>query len=191
MKKNLLYPILCLIIFSGLFSSCLNSIDDLYDQYNENFAKSTMLEELLKQQQQEQEKEEEETQKKPGDIDFDESDMLFEEYYVYDDGTLNLAAPPDCYNYQWTVQDPVNGYKNVTIYKFWDGTMNVDVYTKREFIIYVPDSGLESGKTYQLTLTVEDKAGNKYSDVCGIIVYNHVIYKKSDGTTVITTRDSG
>lgn len=190
MKKNLLYPILCLIIFSGLFSSCLNSIDDLYDQYNENFTKNMLLEQYLSQKQTEEEEIEDKILT-PNDEGFDESDMLFEEYYVYDDGTLNLAAPPDCYNYQWTVQDPVNGYKNVTIYKFWDGTMNVDVYTKREFIIYVPDSGLESGKTYQLTLTVEDKAGNKYSDVCGIIVYNHVIYKKSDGTTVITTRDSG
>ena len=56
MKKSLLIRNLCLIISVCIFSSCLNSIDDLYDQYNENFAKSTLLEELLKQQQQEQEK---------------------------------------------------------------------------------------------------------------------------------------
>ena len=73
MKKNLLYPILCLIIFSGLFSSCLNSIDDLYDQYNENFTKNMLLEQYLSQKQTEEEEIEDKILT-PNDEGFDEEE---------------------------------------------------------------------------------------------------------------------
>ena len=96
MKKKLRIYFLCLILLLSGFSSCVNSLDDLCDQYNENYKKNTILE-YLSQMQSEQAKHEDETQKKPGDIDFNQDEMLFEEYFVYDDGTLNLAAPPDCY----------------------------------------------------------------------------------------------
>lgn len=170
MKKNLLYPILCLIIFSGLFSSCLNSIDDLYDQYNENFARNTLLEQLLSQQSEEVEDDNE--HKTPDDPDFNQNDMLFDEYFVCNDGTLNLAAPPNCYNYSWTLQDPSANWKEVSILKYWEGSGP----DQREFVIYIPDTGLEN-KTYQLTLEVYDRKGNVYRDVCGIIIYDHYNYK--------------
>ena len=187
MKKKLRIYFLCLILLLSGFSSCVNSLDDLCDQYNENYKKNTILE-YRSQMQSEQAEHEDETQKKPGDIDFNQDEMLFEEYFVYDDGTLNLAAPPDCYAYSWTVRDPSKGYAVVTIAKYWDGTTNASEYNEREFVIYIPDSGLEP-KTYQLTLTLRDREGNKYEDVCGLIVYEHYNYKRDDGTTIIDPRD--
>jgi len=171
MKKNLLYPILCLIIFSGLFSSCLNSIDDLYDQYNENFTKNMLLEQYLSQKQTEEEEIEDKILT-PNDEGFDERDLLYEEYFVYDDGTLNLAAPYDCYEYKWIVRDPASDYQEVPIVKFWENCS----YTTREFVIYLPTSGLKAGKTYQLTLSLKNKAGKVFSDSCGLIVYSHYNY---------------
>lgn len=170
MKKNLLYLFLCLIILNGLFSSCINSIDDLYDQYNENFAQNTLLEQYLSQQKTEEE--EEEKVLTPNDPDFDEDDLLYEEYFVYDDGTLNLAAPYDCYEYKWIVRDPSAEYSEVPIVKFWENCS----YTTREFVIYLPTSGLKAGKTYQLTLSLKNRAGEVFSDSCGLIVYSHYNY---------------
>lgn len=176
MKKNLLINIFCLIILSSLFSSCINSIDDLYDQYNENFAQNTILEQLMSQQQAVEADENE--QKTPEDPDFDETEMLFDEYFVYNDGTLNLAAPPNCYNYKWTLRDPSAGYKEVEILKYWEGSGP----DQRGFVIYIPDTGLES-RTYQLSLTVYDKEGNRYDDVCGIIIYDHYNYVSEDDSS--------
>ena len=109
--------------------------------------------------------------------------MLFDEYFVYNDGTLNLAAPPRCYNYKWVLRDPEKGYEEVKILKYWEGSGP----DQRLFVIYVPETGLES-KTYQLTLTVYNKEEKPFSDVCGIIIYDHYEYKKDDGSTVIIPR---
>ena len=172
MKKSLRIWMFCLMILVGAFSSCVYSLDTLSDQYNENFKKNTMLE-LLAQQMEQKQKEDVYPSPKPGDPDFDEDDMLFDEYFVYDDGTLNLSAPPSSYNYKWVVRDPELGYREVEILKFWEGSGK----NQREFVIYIPDSGLET-KTYQLSLTVYDVQGKEYSDVCGLIVYDHLNYKK-------------
>lgn len=176
MKKNLLYLFLCLIILNGLFSSCINSIDDLYDQYNENFAQNTLLEQYLSQQKTEEG--EENDQKTPYDPDFKQEDMLFDEYFVYNDGTLNLAAPPKCYNYKWILRDPAAGYKEVEILKYWEGSGP----DQRSFVIYIPDTGLES-RTYQLSLIVYDFDGNRYHDECGIIIYDHYNYVSEDDSS--------
>lgn len=177
MKKKLRYSILCLIILCGLFSSCVNSIDDLYDQYNENFAQKSLLEQYLSQQQTETVEEEDE-HKTPDDPDFDENDMLFDEYFVYEDGTLNLAAPHNCYNYSWTLRDPGLGYREVPILAYWEGSGP----DQREFVIYIPDTGLEA-KTYQLNLVVYDRNGKRYEDVCGIVIYPRYDYKREDDSS--------
>ncbi len=156
MKKKLLILNLCLIILCGYITSCLNSMDDLTGSYNKNFTVTAIEgEDVLK----------------PGDEGFDENTMLYDEYFVYNDGTLNLAAPKDCYNYTWILRDPEYDYSVVQIAKFWEGSGT----NTREFIIYIPESGLEA-KTYQLSLTLYDKEGNAYTDVCGLIVYNHYEY---------------
>lgn len=169
MKKSLRIWILCLIILIGAFSSCVNSLDTLYDQYNENFKKNTMLELLAQQMQQQAEEIKKEKVLTPNDEGFNELDLLYEEYFVYDDGTLNLAAPYDCYDYQWVLRDPANGYKEVKVQKFWEGSG----YDKREFIIYLPESGLQAEKTYQLTLSLRNKALKPFADSCQLHVYNH------------------
>ncbi len=105
----------------------------------------------------------------PGDDDFVESEMLFTEYYVSCDDTLNIAAPYNCSSYKWVVTDPEdNSGDELDIQMYED-------YTKvqREFVTYIPDSGLETGITYRLTLTVTDKDGNSYSDTCGLVIYKH------------------
>ena len=105
----------------------------------------------------------------PGDMDFDEKDMLMTEYYVSSDDTLNLFGPYNSNSYEWILTDPGNleDPEGEVEYELFGG------YTKyqREYVVYIPDSGLEIGKTYKLTLTVTDKEGVKYSDSCGLVIY--------------------
>ncbi|MBQ1949528.1 MAG: hypothetical protein II367_05170 [Treponema sp.] len=144
----------------------------MYDQYNENFAQKSLLEQYLSQQQTKEDQAKQESVLTPNDEGFDEEDLLYEEYFVYDDGTLNLAAPYDCYDYKWIVRDPSDGYSEVKILKFWDKCG----YDTREFIIYLPTSGLVGGKTYQLTLSLRNRDGKVFSDSCGLVVYDHYNY---------------
>lgn len=105
----------------------------------------------------------------PGDEDFDEKKMLMGEYYVGSDDTLNLFGPYNADSYEWVLTDPEDEEQQEVNVKLFGS------YTKyqREYVIYIPTSGLKIGKTYKLTLTVSDKEGVKYTDSCGLIIYQH------------------
>lgn len=108
----------------------------------------------------------------PGDEDFDQTTMLNDVYCVSSDETVNLAAPLKCNSYKWIVTDPENNNAEVTVLYF-DGLTECN---SRLFVAYIPESGLQEGKTYVLTLTVTDKGGTTYTDKCELVIYKHVIF---------------
>jgi hypothetical protein len=155
-------------IFLVALCSCGNSVQDMVDQYNEGF--TTAYTTVSNQ--------EEEEVLEPGDEGFVPSKMLMEEYFVWEDSTLTLSAPSGCVTVNWVITDPDDedsvvefypfGYENgVSKYKVWRGAL---------LQIYIPDSGLESNKVYEVTLTVTDKEGSEYKDVAAIVVYKHLYY---------------
>jgi len=110
----------------------------------------------------------------PGDDGFDEKDMLRDEYFMYEDATLILAGPPNnVVSYIWIVYDPDNDFKEIEI-----NTVNGKTDTK-DFVIYLPDSGLKVGHTYKLTLKIKDRWGVDYSDSCSLVVYKHYIFNNT------------
>ncbi len=140
------------ILLFSLFSC--SDMEDMIEDYNSDFSSSgaTVVTDLEGPQ--------------PDDPDFNKDDMLYSEYFVYDDGTLTLAAPSRCLTYEWVLTDPVT--EEVIDVTTLDGTL-----LERYFRIYVPNSGLESDKTYKLTLTVMGYKGGVYTDSCGLIIYKH------------------
>lgn len=147
MKKLCLFLFTCLLLLAG----CTNNIQTMLDDYNENFAIVNTAALPL-----------------PGDENFDESQMLMTEYYVALDDTLTLSAPFNCSSYDWVVTDPQdnNNVVDIVMYGEYNGF-------QREFVTYIPESGLKVGRTYRLTLTVTDADGNLYKDTCGLVIYKH------------------
>jgi len=116
----------------------------------------------------------------PTDKGFDQHLMLYEEYFVYDDATLVISAPDNCSFYTWTFTDPDKEYEEVVV-NFRDITGPVMIktsgttYDRKVMAVYVPESNLEIGKTYKLTLTIVDTGGNTFTDSCGVIIYKRYI----------------
>lgn len=142
-----------LLLLILLITGCKSGMDSMLEDYNGNF---TVDYDVMNQF------------PSPGDPDFDEKQMLWETYCVGSHETVNLAGPYKCDSYNWVVTDPLND-EEVTV-KYFDGTY---ICNQRQFVTYIPESGLEIGKTYRLTLTVSDKDGNLYSDVCELVIYQH------------------
>ena len=104
----------------------------------------------------------------PGDQGFDQKTLLASEYTVFDIATLNLNAPESCKSFSWIITDPSAEYPKLPVeIKFYDGTKASERKT-RDFVVYMPESGLEIGHTYYLTLTVTGKDGRVYSDLAQI-----------------------
>lgn len=145
---------LCLVLITSLLilAGCSNNVQTMLDDYNSSFAPSYEFKEPC-----------------PGDVDFKAENMLMGEYYVSSDDTLNLFGPYNADSYEWICTDPDDESGTEVSVRLFKG------YTKfqREYIVYIPNSGLKAGKTYKLTLTVTDKEGVKYTDSCGLIIYQH------------------
>lgn len=130
------------------------------DDYNGNFGKPALTAVEI-------------AQLGPDDPGFDERMMLFDDYFVSHDDTLTLAAPYNCSSYLWVITDPeaedadapvpVQTYGNFTDYQ-------------REYVLYIPESGLETGKTYKLTLTVKNKGGKIFHDDCCLVIYREYYF---------------
>lgn len=152
MKKILHFLTLCLIIFLGFFAGCYNGSDSLYESYNKQFtvAEKTVSQEDLV----------------PGDDGFDETLMLRQNYFVYSDATLSLAAPYGCDKYEWSVVDLSTGLELDVV------TYGNSSRTSRKFVTYVPDSPWVIGTTYKLTLKVK-KEDVEYTDSCEVVIYKH------------------
>lgn len=151
MKKLCLFLFTCLLLLAG----CTNNIQTMLDDYNENFAVIRPSPLPI-----------------PGDDDFDEREMLMAAYYVSSNDTFNVCAPYDCSSYTWIVSDPENDDEEIDITMFIGYSR-----FQREFVTYIPDSGLEEGKTYKLTLIVTDREGNEYFDISSLVIYHYYLFE--------------
>ena len=152
-----------MLTLSSLLCACSNTIDSMIEDYNGHFVVETA---------------DEVHALGPGDEGWTPSMMLYDEYFLYDDGMLILAAPEGSTNITWTFTDPNDKYNvvNVVIRAGIDSNGNIVYYRGTEYhgetlIMYVPETGLEASKTYQLQLTIKDKGGSEYTDKCGIVIY--------------------
>jgi len=145
-------PLLILLL---LLVGCKYNIDSMLGDYNSQFQIENPTSE---------------SSPSPGDTDFDESLMLFDTYCIGSNETVNLAAPYRCDSYSWVVTDPIEGEDYEVPVKYFDGSTECH---QRLFVAYIPDSGLKAGRTYKLTLTVTDKEGNAYKDICELVIYQH------------------
>ncbi len=139
------------IVITVLLMSCSHSLDDMVENYNGAFSS--------------EEEEETEEEKK---ADFAESDMLYEKYFVADNETLNLSAPSGCSECSWTLTDPTDSSKGENFATLFEGS-GIG-YSEKRFVLYVPNSNLETGKTYKLVLSVSLN-GNTYTDTCAVVIY--------------------
>ena len=106
----------------------------------------------------------------PGDEGFSQKNLLFDSYTVYDVGTLNLAAPESCKTYEWVITDPsAEDISEAVKVTFYDGTSSKKRSTS-DYVVYIPESGLDVGHTYYLTLTVTGKDNRVYSDLAQIFI---------------------
>ena len=155
-------PLLLLLVIG-----CSNSVQTMLDDYNSNFTVTHNVDDG--------------SAPVPGDKNFVASDMLFTEYYIASDDTLNLSAPLRCNSYSWVVTNPeeivLDGGDPTPINVGMFGGTNAN---SREFITYIPESGLEVGKTYRLTLTVVGADGKTYTDTAGLVIYKHYEFSSSD-----------
>ena len=132
--------------FLFIFLSCGNSMEDMVEQYNGAYTGVSLT---LS----------------------DDADMLRDEYFVWEDASLILAAPPkNVVRYSWTMYDPDDGYSEVAVM-----TAN-GKNTGREFVVYIPHSGLEVNHVYKLVLQIRDTGGADYKDSCSVVVYKHYIF---------------
>lgn len=163
-KVNCRFPAL-LFLLGMIFTGCSDSINTMLEEYNGNF---TVVDT-------------EYTSPCPGDEDFDESRMLFEEYFVAYDDTLTLAAPKKCNAYIWTLTDPDNS-NNVITPKLFSGSTT----RTRTYSMYISESGLEYGKTYRLLLAAYGEATQKWHYCAASIV----VYKRRNVTVTDEERSN-
>ena len=121
---------------------------------------------------------EEEEILQPGDVGFDENDMLRDEYFMGWDSTLNLYAPETSERCEWFITDP-DDYNDERI-QFrpcnapYNSNYVVEEVTTKIFSLYAEECKLDNGTTYKLTLNVW-KGGKKYTDICSLVVYQHYL----------------
>lgn len=172
-KLRFVVTLLLLLLVIG----CSNSIQTMLDDYNSNFS---VTHDIVS-----------DDSPSPGEDGFDESEMLYDIYYVSDVNVLNLAAPKNCDTYIWTVRDPEKKYDETNprdglrVYMFDEGSME-----SRMFVTYIKEAvsppleqdslgvkydALEVGKTYQITLTVTKKGVGKgtFTDTAALVVYKN------------------
>ena len=161
MKRASAFVISLGLLVCVLVSACNNDVDDMLDDYNGGFNAGYLTV---------SNKDESEYELEPDDSGYDSTRLLFEEYYVYDIGTLNLFGPASCRNFLWTLTDPASEDPSAPVtVTYYDGSTS-EYKRTREYTVYMPESGIESEHTYKLTLRVTGKNGGVYSDSCLIYV---------------------
>jgi len=115
-----------------------------------------------------------------GEVGFDETKMLDDEYFKSSVGTLQLRGPKNAALYEWTlylqktVIDPDNG---LTTYPKEPVTLPASCFqtnsstTTEYFIVYIPLSGLKPG-SYVIQLRAKSKGGLWYSDRAALVIYD-------------------
>lgn len=106
----------------------------------------------------------------PGDPAFVEKDMLEQEEYCCEIGTmLQIDGPSKCGSYRWKFETII---ENELVEKTDIICEDNKTLESSVLLIYPDKSGFEVGKTYYLTLTVTGKGGGvQYSDRAIVIFY--------------------
>ena len=116
-----------------------------------------------------------------GEVGFDASQMLDDEYFKSSDGTLQLRGPRNGAFYKWELWLQTRVWKDgfevepeltlVTLPSvcFQNGSSDSTEY----YIVYIPFSGLDPG-SYVISLTATSKGGTKYTDSAALIIYDAV-----------------
>jgi len=166
MKKPSAFVLSLSFLFCVCVLSCDTSVDEMLEEYNKGFNQGYVNV---------SNKDESEYSLEPDDSGYDQNRLLFDEYTVFDIGTLNLAAPISCRNFKWVLTDPAaeDTLAPLTV-RFYDGQVS-DSRATKDYVVYMPESKLESEHTYKLTLTVTGKAGGVYTDSCLIFVVKYYI----------------
>ena len=158
MNRHFTVSFILIFTIFFLITACKQSVSSLIDDYNSNFSE---YEEVLE-------------APCPGDDDFKPGDMLDDEYFVWEDSTLNLCAPNKCTKYSWIITDPEDD-SVIPIHHYMYASNNyTDEWTLQDFYISIPDSGLKTDKVYKLTLTVLSEEGDSYTDTAAIVIYQHL-----------------
>lgn len=151
-----------LALLGILDSSCVNTIDNMLEDYNNSFDKPEYHEEMA--------------EPLPGDENFQETSMLLEKYPVANDASLTIVAPK-AQTYHWEVYrivktlDTFGGYTAVDIEKI-PVNFPVSVYLDGQSLsFYIPDVNEFIDGTYELRLEVTAK-GKRYKDAAMLIVYD-------------------
>lgn len=136
--------------FSITSFSCKNSMQTMIDDYNSHFTPA----------------EAEPNTSCPGDEGFLASNMLFSQYIVCQDGTVNLSAPISN-SYLWEITNKEGiPIKNIS---FYQGAG----YRYKDFRFHLPKNKITAG-SYTIRLTVTDQDENIYQDSCLLIVYEKI-----------------
>ena len=166
MKKPSAFVLILSFLLLVLLSACNNSVDDMLENYNGGFNHGYVTV---------SDTDESEYELEPDDSGYDQTRLLFDEYYVYDIGTLNLAAPESCRNFKWILTDPAADDTLIEVpVTFYDG-LTASYRSSRDYVVYMPDSGLTPEHTYKLTLTVTGKAGGIYTDSCLLYIVKYYV----------------
>ena len=161
MKIWRLFILTLFFCFSFEFVSCKNNINSLLDDYNSHFyvgdnSENPVIDESIP---------------ALGDPNFDESEMLEYEYFVYNDGMISISGPRNATSYKWELFKCDDLERTPIDVK----THNGSTLSTQSLIIYIPAAELQEG-TYNISLTVTDNKGRKYRDSCGLIIYAHFSY---------------
>mgnify|MGYP003413747858 FL=1 len=161
MKIWRLFILTFLSVFAFFVFSCSTNVDSMLEDYNSIFIVADSDESVIV----------DESIPKLGDPDFDETEMLEFEYFVYTDGLISISGPYNASSYEWKIYDCDDLERTPIDVK----THNGSTLSTQSLIIYIPAAELQEG-TYKISLTVTDNKGKKYRDSCGLIIYNHFDY---------------
>ncbi len=147
------------------YSSCVNTIDTMVDDYNSNL---TRKEDPLA---------EKPPDPVPGDEDFNSDSMLQEKYLVAKNATFCISAPKSSY-YLWQIYRiirtslDVQGVYVTDTYEeeiVMDGVVPVQNQMLNLYMAELAE--LMPAGTYKLVLTVKDSTGREYKDVSALAIY--------------------
>lgn len=106
----------------------------------------------------------------PDDSGYDQSNLLFDYYTVFDIGTLNLSAPAGCLGYKWVVTDPSAEDDSEPLSITYIDKSTSSYRATKDFVVYIPESGMVAGHTYKITLQVTGKRRGIYTDSAQLFI---------------------
>lgn len=155
MKRASAFVLIFSFLFLLLASGCNQSVDDMLDGYNGGFNDGYVTV---------GNSDETEYTLEPDDPGYDQTRLLFDYYTVFDIGTLNLCAPSGCKEFKWIVTDPSAEDELAPVPITYLDQSTSSYRATKDFVVYIPTSGLEVGHTYKITLIVKGKKDGVFTD---------------------------